>query len=126
MFPLRGWLAPLLGLGLVLVRPGPLGSVPADPKHQKGAGTDRLGDPLPAGVRARIGSTRLQHGSSVNAVGLSADGKVLVSGGRYSLIRVWDPATGKELHRLQFPPRKARGSLFCLFRRWQDPGFLDR
>jgi RNA polymerase sigma factor (sigma-70 family) len=56
---------------------------------------DTLGDPLPQGAIARLGSLRLYHGTQVNRITLSPDGKWLVSsGGKGS--RLWDTATGKE------------------------------
>jgi WD40 repeat protein len=58
-------------------------------------------DPLPAGAVMRLGTRRFRHGgAAVTAVAYSPDGKVLASGGGDTLIRFWDPQTGKELRRL--------------------------
>ncbi|MBA4187102.1 MAG: hypothetical protein C0467_03705 [Planctomycetaceae bacterium] len=65
---------------------------------------DRHGDPLPAGAVARYGTVRLRHGPEPIALGFTHDGKVLGSmSNTYDGIRLWDPATGKELARLNSP-----------------------
>jgi WD40 repeat protein len=62
--------------------------------------TDRYGDPLPAGALARVGTVRFRHSASVRAVAFSGDGAMLASYG-YDALRIWDPANGKELFRLE-------------------------
>jgi WD40 repeat protein len=63
---------------------------------------DRLGDPLPPGAIARFGSVRLRHGQEPLGLGFSYDGKMLGSiAATADAIRLWDVATGKELHRLE-------------------------
>src|SRR5579884_2799395 len=57
-------------------------------------------DPLPAGAVLRLGSARLRHGGTVNAVVFSPDGKALASAGADRLVRVWAVPGGRELHRL--------------------------
>ncbi|MBX9580749.1 MAG: PQQ-binding-like beta-propeller repeat protein, partial [Gemmataceae bacterium] len=66
------------------------------------ARVDRAGDSLPPGALARFGSARFVHGGGITGLGFSPDGKVLVSatGGDTPGLRAWDPATGKELARL--------------------------
>jgi WD40 repeat protein len=65
---------------------------------------DRHGDPLPPGAVARYGTVRLRHGQEPIGLAFSADGKFLASiSSTESGIRIWDPATGKELHRLESP-----------------------
>src|SRR5262249_1174699 len=46
------------------------------------------------------GTRTLRQGEFVPALGFTPDGKALISGGSDKLIRLWDPATGRELRRL--------------------------
>jgi WD40 repeat protein len=90
----------------------PLGSVrgepPAGGDHKvsptdKPRRTDVMGDPLPKGVIARLGTGRLcQPGASFFA--FSADGKLLAAAsfGKPELL-LWEVGSGKELWRAQFP-----------------------
>jgi WD40 repeat protein len=65
---------------------------------------DLHGDPLPPGAIARYGTVRLRHGASPGALGFSLDGKMLASvSSTEEGIRIWVPATGKELYRLNIP-----------------------
>jgi RNA polymerase sigma factor (sigma-70 family) len=72
--------------------------------------TDRLGDPLPEGALARIGSARLRQ--AADHIAFLPDGKSFVAGSgsgrlppaRGQSIRVWDSASGKELRRLEGYP----------------------
>jgi WD40 repeat protein len=54
-----------------------------------------VGTPSPKGV------SQLHHGGFVSALAFTADGKTLLSASGDGLIRLWDPATGKERRRLQ-------------------------
>src|SRR5262245_66005382 len=58
---------------------------------------DALGDPLPAGAVARLGSQRLKHTNRVIHLTFSPDGKQLVTVGDDNLIRIWDAHTGAEV-----------------------------
>jgi RNA polymerase sigma factor (sigma-70 family) len=61
--------------------------------------TDTLGDPLPKGAIARLGTVRLRHGDNIMMVRFTPDGKHLVSQGGDG-VRVWDAVSGKELRHL--------------------------
>lgn len=61
---------------------------------------EESGDPLPAGVLARLGSNRLRHLGRVKILAFSPDGKTLISGGDHRL-RIWDVATGKLRHQFR-------------------------
>ena len=58
---------------------------------------DQLGDPLPPGAVARLGSSRLRHAGQVYSLAFAPDGKTLASGGADRMVRLWETATGKEL-----------------------------
>jgi RNA polymerase sigma factor (sigma-70 family) len=81
----------------------PAASAPGGPREpkaeQRKPRVDLLGDPLPEGVVARMGSGRLRHPGGWRALAFSPDGKWIVSGGaaghRIGGIRFWDAATGR-------------------------------
>ena len=57
-------------------------------------------DPLPQGAVCRLGTTRWRHKSDVALARFSPNGKVLATAGESTTIRLWDVATGKQLHEL--------------------------
>jgi WD40 repeat protein len=71
---------------------------PATPAANPKAATDLYGDPLPAGALQRLGTVRFRHNAT--AIAYSPDGKILASGGRDNVIRLFDAATGQEMRRL--------------------------
>ncbi|HJZ89455.1 MAG TPA: sigma-70 family RNA polymerase sigma factor [Gemmataceae bacterium] len=83
--------------------------VPAEPAT---ASVDILGDPLPDGAVARIGTSRFRHDEWLHLATWSPDGKYIASSaGRIAII--WDAQTGRELARhafedTEFPPRVPR------------------
>jgi RNA polymerase sigma factor (sigma-70 family) len=62
-------------------------------------------DPLPDGVMLRAGGARLRHGSVVNSLTFSHDGKLIASGGWDAKVRVWEAATGKEVQTIPLTAR---------------------
>jgi WD40 repeat protein len=60
-----------------------------------------VGDPLPAGAVARIGSLRLRHSDPVTALAVSPDGKWIASHCQWEeYVAVWESASGKLRGRL--------------------------
>jgi WD40 repeat protein len=114
--------------------------IPADDRPgKKPTRLDALGDPLPEGAVARLGTLRLVHVGGVSAVAVSPDGKLVASGvwqtptlirladvsGKQEAandkgplnrprgtrgIRLWDTRTGKLIRELQTP----EGQTSCL------------
>jgi WD40 repeat protein len=76
-----------------------------------GPRVDAVGDPLPEGALARIGTVRLRQPSEVCSVAFSPDGKLLATGGRYDGVRLWDSTTGKAI---RFLPAKGGQGIFHL------------
>ncbi|HYV37333.1 MAG TPA: WD40 repeat domain-containing protein [Gemmataceae bacterium] len=62
---------------------------------------DCHGDPLPEGALARLGTTRLRHNDGVSHVAYSPDGKLLASTSRDRTLRIWESATGRQVHVFQ-------------------------
>ncbi|HEX3148228.1 MAG TPA: sigma-70 family RNA polymerase sigma factor [Gemmataceae bacterium] len=108
-FPIGSGLVLAAGLlvGAVVLGSGPGAPPPADPPAKKNPieavqskqRGDSLGDPLPEGAIARLGTLRLNHGDGLSVLLFTPDGKSIVSVG-HGQARVWDAATGVE--RLQF------------------------
>src|SRR5207248_4927598 len=57
-------------------------------------------DPLPAGAVARFGTSRFLNFGRVFSVAFSPDGKTLAAGSWDGTVRLWEVASGKELHQL--------------------------
>jgi WD40 repeat protein len=83
----------LMALAVALVATAAIASESAQPR------ADRLGDPLPEGAIARLGTTRFRIGGHATSIQFGPDGKTLVTTGGNGLL-VWDVATGKIVHRL--------------------------
>jgi RNA polymerase sigma factor (sigma-70 family) len=80
-----------------------VGKEAEQPKRDKGepARVDQYGDPLPPGALARIGTARLWHGWQQYPLVYSPDGAMLASCDSGSVIRLLDPATGKEIRQIR-------------------------
>ncbi|MFL5340521.1 MAG: sigma-70 family RNA polymerase sigma factor [Gemmataceae bacterium] len=61
---------------------------------------DAAGDPLPADAVFRLGTLRWRHEHTISSLTFLPDGR-LISGGWDKTVRMWDPATGRELARWQ-------------------------
>jgi WD40 repeat protein len=101
LFLRRARLALAAGLGLALL-------LPAQPERPAPARPDALGDPLPTGAVARLGTLRLRPGKAFIGLTFLPGGKELVSLAHadhndHSELRFWQPATGKELRRADGP-----------------------
>src|SRR5215468_5607291 len=75
-------------------------AVPPATTAPPAARTDLLGDPLPDGALARVGTLRFRHFATIVSVAYAPDGKSVATGGRDG-VRVWDAATGRQ--RLRIP-----------------------
>src|SRR5262249_31315342 len=67
---------------------------------------DALGDPLPAGAVARLGSARLKSGSYIEALAFSPDGRRLACWAGYisshkGQLTLWEVATGRLERRVE-------------------------
>jgi WD40 repeat protein len=74
-------------------------SPPSAAKEKEVILRDFHGDPLPPGAVARLGTVRGRHGGPITSLAWSSDSKRLLTSGSDSLVRLWDPNTGKELRR---------------------------
>src|SRR5262245_7032898 len=92
------WLQAVIAAGL-FIGPGALVCSAAEPPAGK-ARLDAAGDPLPEGVRLRLGNLRFRTAGDVRTVAFAPDGQILAVAGADRLIRFWDPSTGKELRTL--------------------------
>jgi RNA polymerase sigma factor (sigma-70 family) len=105
-------LAVVAGVGSLVARQAPADGPPdsqsqerppAPAAEQAPARADLHGDPLPAGVVARLGTVRFRHGSQVTGLAFAPDGKTIISCAYDRTIRVWDVSTGREAKRFAEP-----------------------
>lgn len=62
---------------------------------------DGLGDPLPEGAIARLGTARLFHPLEIKRLVFSPDAKRIASSGTDGTIRIWQTTDGKEFRRFR-------------------------
>jgi WD40 repeat protein len=69
---------------------------------------DSLGDPLPEGATARIGSLRFWSVKPASSIAFSPDGKTVtaVASGYSGDLRIWDAASGRVVRTLRRPQRR--------------------
>jgi WD40 repeat protein len=100
MSPFRFARSFIISLAFALGRPAFADPVDQKTSPERPAHVDRYGDPLPAGVIARLGTLRFRHSSGANSVAFSRDGKIVASAAAWSA-SLWDTATGQELSRFK-------------------------
>lgn len=69
------------------------------------ARADHLGDLLPSGAVARLGTMRFRHDGEAGSLVFSPDGKTLAARCQDGVITLWDARTGQALRRLQTRPK---------------------
>ncbi len=80
------------------------GRKPVVGREDRADGRIKAGEELPREAVRRLGTVRFRHPGSVSTVVLSANGKVLATGGHGGVVCLWDAQTGEPLRRLD-PPR---------------------
>jgi RNA polymerase sigma factor (sigma-70 family) len=58
---------------------------------------DRFGDPLPAHVLLRLGTTQRRHGRELAGIDFTRDGSAAVTAQDDGIVRFWDAASGREI-----------------------------
>jgi WD40 repeat protein len=106
---MRMHLFPLLAGALVLTENSHFAlAVEHDPPPA--SRTDAMGDPLPAGAVARLGSNRFRAPGPVYSLVFGPEDRTLVSHVRAEVL-IWDRKTGKEVRRFAVP--ECRASVFA-------------
>jgi RNA polymerase sigma factor (sigma-70 family) len=112
-----------VGVATALVpagQPEPKASPPPAAAAAPQPRTDALGDPLPAGALARLGSRRLRPGDWIEGLAFSPDGSKLACWAnarhRGYVLTVWDTITGRLLRRVDL------GQVQLKLLRWRADG----
>ncbi len=84
--------------------------------------------PFPDAAWAPVpkGATPLRHGGFVSSLTFTRDGKTLISASGDGLIRLWDPATGKERRRLKGHTAAVLSLALAPDGNWLASGSADR
>jgi RNA polymerase sigma factor (sigma-70 family) len=127
--------AAMLGTGAtMLLKAASQASPPAQAvEHEPEARPDHaesLGERLPSGALARMGSTQLRHSDTVSFAAYMPNGKALLTAGKDKTVRLWDLATGKELRRFHWgesrPDSKSGPSEDATLQRYEHQEWEDR
>jgi WD40 repeat protein len=97
----------------------------AKAREQKQVHTDRHGDPLPDGALARLGTLRLRAAGA--EMGLSPDGKTIITVTRGRQVKLWDADTGRLRGQRELSVEPVSGALLTpdgrILVAWEpDPG----
>jgi WD40 repeat protein len=95
---LRTFVHPTVWLSLLTLFAAPAFAAAQPPRAPA---VDALGDPLPAGAVARLGTTRLRQADPVRFIAYPTAGVLLTAGD--TGVYTWDAATGKELRHMALP-----------------------
>src|SRR5208337_3474241 len=93
------------------VRPREIPASQPAPRSVTRDRVDLYGDPLPEGALARLGSLKFNHGSPINSVAFTPNGRFLGSVGGGD-VRLWEPLTGREVRQVGSPRDALRSMAF--------------
>jgi WD40 repeat protein len=94
---MRARVAQLATLVAALAAVGPAAGQPRLADGRAAVRLDQLGDPLPEGAVARLGTARLHDGYVVSSLAFTPDGKRILSTSNSGTARVWSAETGGRL-----------------------------